>query len=580
MIKTFKSKYIPLSAIENCQVLLDDMHRYNSLKRKFVPLYMSKNATVENVSISQEVKKAGGGKRLPAGKSLHTTIKDEENISDYHVTAIESSIKQTVKSSTGCLNNHIETLESRIEQMDNKIDSLNHKLNNFLVVKESLKARSKARKEKIEVPKFKGYPGHPFKFKDLDNRTEVRIESNLKKGVVIFDNEYLFEVQYVDTNIKSLKRRIAQITDRKFKAKTKVESLKKKLTEGKIPYCFVSKDYMRKLYTADIPHDIWKKNLCLKRDAYMTIPGRHDAANGNFVCRYNPDEHLLTYGSMDRSGRTFAVQIKVPGVIFKYGAEEIKSAVNAVKENRKPVTWTIHRSKNKIQILCSITLPDPETPTERYNYGCIGIDRNADNISVAETDTKGNLLYRKVLRFDLKGKSTAERKRILSETLDSVFERCAKTKKPLVYEDIDKIKKSEMYSNKKRNRIVSQFAYNITENLIISKAVKNNVPISTVNPAFTSQIGKIKYMKTNGLSIHEAAAYTIARRFQKFDEKIPHEILKLVPDNTKQKSNWAQWSYVSRQFKRIPVYAFQKGINYPKYKSLKEIAKEYSYKTA
>ena len=45
--------------------------------------------------------------------------------------------------------------------------------------------------------------------------------------------------------------------------------------------------------------------------------------------------------------------------------------------------------------------------------------------------------------------------------------------------------------------------------------------VEEINPAYTSLIGKIKFAKKYGLSIHHAAALCIARRITKYSETLP-----------------------------------------------------------
>ena len=45
------------------------------------------------------------------------------------------------------------------------------------------------------------------------------------------------------------------------------------------------------------------------------------------------------------------------------------------------------------------------------------------------------------------------------------------------------------------------------------------VMLKMVNPAYTSKIGKQKYSKARKLTVHNAAAYVIARRGQGFEDK-------------------------------------------------------------
>ena len=46
---------------------------------------------------------------------------------------------------------------------------------------------------------------------------------------------------------------------------------------------------------------------------------------------------------------------------------------------------------------------------EYYADGCIAFDTNVDHLAVAETDRHGNLIYHKVIPFDLTGKTSEQR---------------------------------------------------------------------------------------------------------------------------------------------------------------------------
>ena len=48
--------------------------------------------------------------------------------------------------------------------------------------------------------------------------------------------------------------------------------------------------------------------------------------------------------------------------------------------------------------------------------------------------------------------------------------------------------------------------------------VKMGVKAHKINPAYTSLLGKLLHSKRYGLSVHEAAAYTIARKYYQIKE--------------------------------------------------------------
>ena len=69
--------------------------------------------------------------------------------------------------------------------------------------------------------------------------------------------------------------------------------------------------------------------------------------------------------------------------------------------------------------------------------------------------------------------------------------------------------------------MLSSFAYSQIISSIENKAFKEGVEVYFINPAFTSIIGRIKFMFRYGLSSHVSAALTIARRIDHYSEKLP-----------------------------------------------------------
>ena len=130
--------------------------------------------------------------------------------------------------------------------------------------------------------------------------------------------------------------------------------------------------------------------------------------------------------------------------------------------------------------------------------------------------------------------------------------------KPIVVEKLDttKSKVSNAYGSKKANHLMSMFAYNKMISAIKARAEKMGIAVFEANPAYTSQIGKMKYMKRYGISIHEAASFVIARRALGFKEKLPPVLGALLPEKMVGSHHWAQWAYVSKLLKDIRTCAF------------------------
>ena len=90
-------------------------------------------------------------------------------------------------------------------------------------------------------------------------------------------------------------------------------------------------------------------------------------------------------------------------------------------------------------------------------------------------------------------------------------------------------------------------------------------PINQVNPAYSSVVGRVKFMERYGLTVHQAAALVLARRLLGCSERIPRRwvapigngvhIAFTVPVRKRVKHVWTYWGAVSRQLR--PALAAQ-----------------------
>ncbi|UNC91732.1 IS200/IS605 family accessory protein TnpB-related protein [Candidatus Contubernalis alkaliaceticus] len=206
--------------------------------------------------------------------------------------------------------------------------------------------------------------------------------------------------------------------------------------------------------------------------------------------------------------------------------------------------------------------------------GLIGVDINYDHLAVVEIDRFGNILNKKVLKFNLEEKTTGQSVKIIENIAIQLIDIANKKNKPIVLEDLNTTdSKSKLaYGSKKANRKITQFAYKKIIDAIQSRAHKVGIAIFLVNPAYTSQMGKFKYMKPKGLSVHLAAAYVIARRKMGFSEKVPPVLSGLLPEKIAVRHHWAHWRYITRMLKDVkPQALYQELGNMENISSLKEL---------
>ena len=69
--------------------------------------------------------------------------------------------------------------------------------------------------------------------------------------------------------------------------------------------------------------------------------------------------------------------------------------------------------------------------------------------------------------------------------------------------------------------MLSSFAYGKVRAYFLSRGYREGVEIVAVNPAYSSVVGRVKFMERYGLTVHQAAALVLARRYLGCSERIP-----------------------------------------------------------
>ena len=72
------------------------------------------------------------------------------------------------------------------------------------------------------------------------------------------------------------------------------------------------------------------------------------------------------------------------------------------------------------------------------------------------------------------------------------------------------------------SRMLSSFSYGkVKAYFLSSRGYREGVEVHQVNPAYSSVIGRVKFMERYGLTVHQAAALVLARRLLGCSERIP-----------------------------------------------------------
>lgn len=245
---------------------------------------------------------------------------------------------------------------------------------------------------------------------------------------------------------------------------------------------------------------------------------------------------LLVEGGKQSPRLRFKLQ--VPDKYYNEIVEQVLPHVVGVTSKKKNIEeytpYSIELKRNNAKIYVHITYDEVAYGSilnwnEKIQSDLIaGIDVNIDRVAVSILTKEGNLLESKTFYcHEMEYVKSNRRSNISGEIAkDIVGYLLSWNAGAIVVEDITL--KQDHDTNKRFNRLVHSFAKTKMQKAIISRGIKFGFKIKKVNPAYTSVIGRFKYSKKYGLSVHEAASFVIGRRGLGFDEKIPQELLDSV----------------------------------------------------
>ncbi|MBY0595834.1 IS200/IS605 family accessory protein TnpB-related protein [Bacillus bingmayongensis] len=461
--------------------------------------------------------------------SLHLVLKRNYQLNDYYANSAMQEAKALFTGLMELQKIYEKQTQEKIKKLKKKLKQERTKLTNLRKIKQSCV------KGKLTFPKNTRFAKH-----------NNLISLSRKKDTLIWLNEYLFEHQYLDIQIKRIQAEIGLLTHRQYRLTQKLTSYKTHIPSA----VFGSKRLFCSQFTIDEfvrNHDKWKTLFSRARNKQLILSGRKDAKYGNFVFRYVPETKELWMTTS--SGKT----LQFPLVTFPYGQEMIEEIITTQlqcknkKKHGKPIAWSVEDHGEYYIVKCLVDVP--ENPHTNYSTsdGVVGVDCNLEHVAWANVTKDGNYKGSGSLRFSLLGKSTGQITKIIEAEAIRLVDLAERYNKPIVIEKLDttQSKTGDRYGNKRVNRMKSMFAYEKMTSAILSRADKRGVAVFQVNPAYTSISGKMKYMRKLGISIHQSAAFTIGRRGLGYKEKVPGVLQPYIPK--KDAHHWSHWHQLNNR---------------------------------
>lgn len=526
-----KRYYLDEGLIKESDSLLATMDRFNAIK---VDLY------------EQLYKKTFFGTGPLVSATYSAYLKDKYGTNDYYNAAVYAAASGALSSQKELRKLYIQTSKEDIKAREIKISSTRKDLNKALAVKSVIITYTKSGKWK------QPYKGCQLKVKG----GMIMISGNKEVPIPEYEAS-------LDSRIARLRTRLKQLTFGLSRKQQKLDNLKdlppKRIIFG------TKKQYSKKDAADDAEElEAWKKEFHAARAHSMALPGRHTAKYCNFLAKDIGGELNVT--CMD--GKT----AKFKNFTLARYQDEYYAMLSAAPKERKSMCYSFTRHtdhKGREYIIVSVTMVlENKYANHGFSAGCVAIDKNWDRLDLSDLDGNGKRVGGFTIPLDLEGKTAGQIRDIIGRAMDIVGAYCEQVKKPLAIEEADTtVSKAGMrYGNKAGNRHASLFASRQIDASAMNQGYRRGFEVYQVNPAYTSLIGKVKFMRPMGVSIHMAASYAIGlKAMGRLDLlALPKGISTLIPDNPDRPMGlWQAWGKVYRAFSGIRTHTFYRELPDP-----------------
>ena len=327
---------------------------------------------------------------------------------------------------------------------------------------------------------------------------------------------------------------------------TKLEKLDSDIESGRIRLCFGSRRLWRKQHALGAngysDHGEWLRDWQTARSDEFFVLGSRDETAGCQLCVATVDDDgslTLRLRLPDCLAGEHGKYLVITSVRFKYGHEQVLAALKSNAEYAafrrqhgeqavrhsglgQAISYRFKRDGKGWRVLATTQVAAVPVVTDRAR-GAIGVDLNADHLAVSETDGDGNWLKSWRAPLVTYGKSRHQAQALIGDAVARVVRYAREAGKPIVLEKLDFRQKRAVLEGESRkySRMLSSFSYGRVKACFLSRGIRQGVEVYQVNPAYSSVIGRVKFMERYGLSVHQAAALVLARRLLGCSERIP-----------------------------------------------------------
>ena len=371
---------------------------------------------------------------------------------------------------------------------------------------------------------------------------------------------------------------------------SRLAALEDGIERERVRLCFGSKRLWRKQHNLEAngygSHREWLSDWQDARSDEFFVLGSRDETAGCQLCVATVADDgtlALRLRMPDCLVAQYGKYLTIEGVRFAYGHERVLAALDSNADYGRcrrehgekaaratslgqAISYRFKRDDKGWRVFVATSMMDVPVVTDR-GRGAVGVDINADHLAVCETDASGNHVHAFSVPLVTYGKTTNQSQAIIGDAVAQVVTYARAVGKPIVIENLDfRQKKAALEGeSRKYRRMLSGFSYGKIKACFLSRGHRQGVEVHQVNPAFSSVIGRVKFMERYGLSVHQAAALVLARRLLGCSERIPRRwvapvgngvcVAFTVPVRKRVKHVWTDWGVVAGQLR--PALAAQ-----------------------
>jgi IS605 OrfB family transposase len=320
-----------------------------------------------------------------------------------------------------------------------------------------------------------------------------------------------------------------------------------------------------------------------KETGYVVIPGVQLNDHARRVLA-----HWLASNQAPRTGKRGKTP-KAPKISFRFvrtlepeaGTDPSKTTSRFSKPNARFSPWEVCITVEEV-----VPVVAPFAESEGL---VLGVDVNGDHLACALSTADGNPVASRyeitstgavrmratgsgsgfwTIPMHIAGLDAHQRAAVMGDAVKAVVALAVAHGARLAIEKLDfGRRKHEMMltpGSARRNRALSAFPYAALHALLTRAAARAGVAIKEVNPAYTSVVGRVKVAPTRGVSTHQGAALTIARRALGHTERYTKrhaygsDGTALLAAEQAQGTSWTVWGKIHRLLRRHDAQAWSR----------------------